>query len=116
MTTMNHYHEGPTPDVGEVFAWLGTHLTIVHVNRKKTVANVAVRQFHGATWTKRQPLPLPSDVRPCQNPTDVNCECARVPDTDVPADTQVTTITRPEVPIIASEPIIWPDVPGDDSL
>lgn len=78
MTIMNHYHEAPDVQLGDVFVWMGTHVTITHVNQRHTFAYVLIRQDNtGACWTKRQRLPLPSNVRPCRQPADSTCTCAR---------------------------------------
>lgn len=47
---------------GDQFAWMGTKLTVRSVARDGSYANVLVQQQGGASWTKRQPLPLPADA------------------------------------------------------
>lgn len=80
MTVQNHYREGPTPRVGDVYAWMGAHLKVLRLTKR--YASVVVRSTSGATWRKRQPLPLPADARPCAHPDDEACDCARLPDGD----------------------------------
>lgn len=81
MTIQNHRREGPIPSVGDVFAWMGTHIIVRRVNPRKTRASIVVRPSVGACWSKQQPLPLPADARPCEHPTDERCDCAQIPDT-----------------------------------
>lgn len=79
MTIMNHFHEGVAlPAVGDVYAWMGVHLTVRRVGHCQTWADVLVRPRTGESWKKRQPLPLPAAVVPCVDPTNDTCDCARV--------------------------------------
>lgn len=74
------------PSVGDVYAWMGTHITVRRINSAKTRASIHVRPLSGACWSKQQPLPLPADVKPCVLPHDERCVCARVPDTGFPEE------------------------------
>lgn len=82
---MNHFHEGVAlPEVGDVYAWMGVHLTVCRVGHCKTWADVLVRPLTGEPWKKRQPLPLPSAVLPCAEPSNDDCRCAQVSDDGFP--------------------------------
>lgn len=43
--------------IGDRFTVMGTTAEVVKVGRK--YATLKVTQPHGASWTKRQPLPIP---------------------------------------------------------
>ena len=46
---------------GDRFRAMGAEVEVRRVGGDKTWADIKVTQPHGATWTKRQPLPFPKD-------------------------------------------------------
>lgn len=51
---------------GRRYRWMGKDLRILRVARDGTWCDVRVTQADGATWTRRQPLPLPHEAEPAQ--------------------------------------------------
>lgn len=49
------------PHKGDLFEWQDHAVIVTRVAKDGTWADIRVHHPFGATWTKRQPLPIPAD-------------------------------------------------------
>lgn len=61
MTAATH-PDGTPYAKGDRFTWMGSEVTVLRVSRDGTWADIDCKPVVGASWTKRQPLPMPEEA------------------------------------------------------